>query len=435
MDDNISSRLRASLDARETPALGADIVTGAAERPEPHMVPNRRRAVAAGGLTLAVAAVTVGALVVTLPGHQQQAPLFTTAGGGGSEAATMSADQRMMLWIDYEYLPGAGLSTSTGSGSVYQLQRSGTVEETLERAAEAYGVEGEVVESEYSSPDYPTYVVGPEDGTGPSVNGSWSGTGNWWYNNPAAYPQETPTTNAAPTEAEARTLAAELFAATGFEVDAADIRVTADEWQTTATANLVVDGIETALDWGVGWSTTGDISYAYGHSVTAVDKGTYDTVSEVAAIDRLEDWRWFGSPGPEYQSMVLYAADTLARGGEIATEELPAEELPTEVPGSDPTILPELPAEEVPLPETPAEETPAEEIPLPEPTPETVTVTLEEAHATLLLLWDSEGNAWLVPGFAYPTGEGAYTSVVSLIEGVISLPEPVEVEPYVDPAV
>ena len=64
------------------------------------------------------------------------------------------------------------------------------------------------------------------------------------------------------------------------------------------------------------------------------------------------------------------------------------------------------------------------------PTPETVTVTLETAEPTLLLLWDAEGNAWLVPGYAFENPEqGFWTAVVSLIEGVIALPEPVEVEP------
>lgn len=69
-------------------------------------------------------------------------------------------------------------------------------------------------------------------------------------------------------------------------------------------------------------------------------------------------------------------------------------------------------------------------MPEPMPTPETVTVTLEKAEATLLLMWDADGNAWLVPGFAYENPEqGFWTSVVSLVDGVIALPEPVEVEP------
>jgi len=76
--------------------------------------------------------------------------------------------------------------------------------------------------------------------------------------------------------------------------------------------------------------------------------------------------------------------------------------------------------------------------PEPLPAPETVTVTVEEAEATLLLLWDAQGNAWLVPGYAMLQPEGWWNAVVSLVEGVIALPEPIEpgvIEPgVIEPA-
>ncbi|MFT4029253.1 MAG: hypothetical protein QM675_05200, partial [Protaetiibacter sp.] len=66
-----------------------------------------------------------------------------------------------------------------------------------------------------------------------------------------------------------------------------------------------------------------------------------------------------------------------------------------------------------------------------EPTPEIVTVTLDHAEATLLMLWDVDGNAWLVPGYAFETtpDQGFWISIVALVEGVIALPEPMQVEP------
>ena len=58
--------------------------------------------------------------------------------------------------------------------------------------------------------------------------------------------------------------------------------------------------------------------------------------------------------------------------------------------------------------------------------------------ATLLLLWDAEGNAWLVPGYAMQQPEGWWNAVVSLVEGVIALPEPIDpgmIEPgIIEPA-
>ena len=440
--DDISNRLRASLGANEAPTLSADLVTGAAERPAPHVVNNARRVATAGGLTLAVAAVATVALVVTSPFAQD--PLFTAAGTGGTSEMSAAADSRLMMWTNYEYLPGASLSTQGGSGHVYQLQRTGTPQEVLEAAAAALGVDGTPAESSYFDPTYPAYVIGPEDGTAPSVVVSWSGTGNWSYNDPTAYPQmtcnadgvcESPvaTASLAPSESEARAIAAEIFSATGLDVAEGDITVYSDEWQTTATANLVVNGTKTALDWGVGWSSTGVMSYAYGHSVKVVDKGSYDTVSATAAVDRLDDWRWSGAGGPEYQGgAMLYATSDLARSSDV----MPATDTPVAV---DPAVPTEAPADPgVTEPSEPSvdptveplpEPTLVDPMPEPMPTPETVVVTVDEAHATLLLLWDSEGNAWLVPGYAMPHPDGWFSTVVSLIDGVITLPEPIAIEP------
>jgi len=439
-NDDISNRLRASLGGSEAPTLGTDIVTGAAERPAPRLVHPARRAAIAGGSTLAVAAIAVSALVITSP-FQQQAPLFTAAGSGGQESA-MSADSRMMAWTNYEYLPGEGLSTSGSTGHVYKLQRTGDPETVLQAAADALGVEGDPGKSAYFDEKYPSYAVGPEDASAPSVVVSWSGTGDWWYNDPAAYPQyscssdgvcEEPaaTANLAPSADEARATAHEIFTATGFDVDAADIRVTADDWQTVASASLVVDGTQTALDWSVGWGTTGLISFAYGHSVDVVDQGSFSTVSAHDAVDRLADWRWFGAAGPEFQTGVnLLAASDLARTEEGPTSEQPVTEQPVEeTPAVDPTEAPSDPVTVEPAPDPTLVDPPVDVVPDPIPTPETVVVTVEEATETLLLVWDADGNAWLVPGFAMPHPDGWFNSVISLVEGVITLPEPVAIEP------
>jgi len=139
-NDDISNRLRASLGSTEAPTLGADIVTGAAERPAPHLVNRGRRAVVTGGLTLVAAAAVATALVVTSP--FQQAPLFTAAAAGGTQEMSASADSRLMVWTNYEYVPGDGLSTDTGSGHVYQLQRTGKPTEVAATVAFLLGPDG-----------------------------------------------------------------------------------------------------------------------------------------------------------------------------------------------------------------------------------------------------------------------------------------------------
>jgi len=469
-DDPVSRLRRAAPSSPAAPELDPGIVAGAPDRRAPRMVRRGRVARGAGAAFVAVAAVSAGALV--LPGLiAPAAPLFTAAASGGSaggEAASLSADSRLSLWVNYQYVAGAGLGTSGGSGTVYELRRTGDPESVLTAAAAALGLEGTPVEAGYSSPEYPSYVVGPEDGSGPSISLSWSGTGNWWYNDPNAYPapvcKEVPLVNEdgtstetyeectqpevpaseslAPSVDEARALAAELFADTGFDVEASQITVTADEWQTVATAGLVVDGVSTALEASVAWSPLGTIAWASGHSIEVVAHGDHGTVSAASAVERLTDWRWFGAAGPDYTAgAVAFAADSgLLRGAEVAPAEGDPAEEPSEEPA--PSVDPAAPTD----PAVPTEEPDPSDVPAPDgdtvdpgivepapeplPTPETVNVTLEHAEATLLLMWDADGNAWLVPGYAYENPEQDFwTAVVSLVEGVIVLPEPVEIEP------
>jgi len=488
--DDVTARLRRSLDGRPAPELSPELVSAASTRKAPQLGNPQRRAQVAGGLSLAVAAVAITSLVITNPFAQQ--PLFIAGGEGavGASSEALTSDMRIAQWVNYEYLPGAGLSTSGGRGSVYQLERVGTPEDAATAAAEYFGLEGEPAESDYFDPAYPTYVVGAQDGSTPTVYVTWNGTGTWSYNDPSAYPAyvcgdgstgvdgvetlegeaiegeviegevgdgldvgicEAPpvTENLAPDEDEARALAHDLFTATGLDVAASDIRVTVDEYQTLATTNLVVGGIATAIDWGIAWAPSGKISWAYGHTIDVIDRGEYGTVSATDAVGRLADGRWYGSAGPEYQGgMNILAAESGAaesRSVEDTTAEAPAEETPGIAPDPAPTVMPTPlpdstdkpmepidPTEPSVDPTAPVEPTdpPVEPEPMPEPTePETITVTIDTAEETLLLMWDVDGNAWLVPGFAMLQPEGWWNSVVSLEEGVIQLPEPIELMP------
>lgn len=484
--DHLTDRLRrsAGTDA-PAPDLSPDLVASASSRRAPRLVNHGRTTRFASASLAAVAAVAVGSLVIVNP-FAPQSPLFTAAGAGsapGAAEATALADEaRIAMWIDYDYVAGPGLGTSGGSGGVYQLRRLGTPEEVLADMADQFGVDGTVGQTSYFDPAWPSYVIGPEDGSGPSITVTWSGTGNWWYNNPAAYPApvcelvsyetetgteqfeecispEIPASESlAPSEAEARAQAAELFAAMGLDVAPDDVRVMADAWQTMATANLVVDGVATAIDYSIAWSPLGEIAWAYGHSIEVIDRGDFGTVSATAAVDRLDDGRWYGAGGPDYQGgMDILAAESgltrdavPATGGDTSVSspgeqpDAPVEPAPTDPgvvepspgeptepveptePGEEPVVEPTEPGE-VPIVEPTTE-------PAPLPEPETVTVTVDSAEATLLLLWDADGNAWLVPGYAMQHPDGFWNTIVSLVEGVIELPPPFdgEIMPFLE---
>jgi hypothetical protein len=67
--------------------------------------------------------------------------------------------------------------------------------------------------------------------------------------------------------------------------------------------------------------------------------------------------------------------------------------------------------------------TPTEE-PADLPTPETRTFLVTKATAALLLVWDADGNAWLVPGYVFEGQDTVAGAVIAVADGVIKLPDP-----------
>ncbi|NYF11177.1 hypothetical protein HDC94_002333 [Leifsonia sp. AK011] len=472
--DDLSNRLRHGVDRGTAPELSSDLVTGAADRTAPHLASPARTLRVAGSAGLAIAALAVAALVVVPNVTPQASPLFAAAESAGQTSAMVAGDSRgatsdskIGWWVDYNYTAGPSLSNEGGRGEVYRLVLDGSdPEQRIADLAERFGVSGAAVAPEWSDLAYPTLVVGSQDGTDKNVSLSAYGTGDWWFNDPSAVstyvcdttgtPEESDEygcrltadnpVSLAPTDDEARTLAQELFASTGFTVDAADIDVYSDNWSTSATAYLSVDGQRTALAWSASWSNTGGLAYASGHSVSVESQGTFDTVSATDAVARLEDGRWFGSAGPDFQGggAIAFAADgmrgtpdpnlvDLAGPDEAVTDATDSGDTSISSP-VDPTAPAEPTDAATPEPGAVDPATPMpEETPLPEPTPEVVDVTIDNATATLVMLWDVDGNAWLVPGYAMQMDEGWWNSVVSLVDGVIALPEPMQIEPMVDP--
>lgn len=397
-----------------------------------------------GGVLGVATLATVIVLVVSFFAPKPE-PLFTLAASGGQESAEMSSDMRMGVWATYEYLAGEELSSESSPGSVYQLVMQGDPIDVASSVAQQFGVQGEVQQSQYFDENYPTYVVGPEDWTGPSVSVTWTGTGSWFYSNPSAYPEPICTEAPAPegfeepyyecenpepegplpTAEEARSQAAELFQANGLEVTPDQVRVLSeDEWGVGVSASLFVEGVETAIEWSVYWAPGPVIASASGHSVSVVDRGDFDTVSPKDAVSRLDSGAWWGAVGPSYYlAPIARSAETLE--GDVGADVIEPE-APSGEEGAGDVIEP------APLPE--------EEYPAVPEEPEVIQVTVTSAERTMLVVWDASGNAWIVPGYVmrYSEDDWGWTSVIALIEGVIEVPEPMPVdimpmpEPYVD---
>jgi hypothetical protein len=429
-----------------------------------------RRSLAGGVGAVAAAGVVVAGTFGTMSGPL--IVLATTNPESMSARSSAVSDSKMMMpLLSYDYVAGDNLSTSAGRGNVYRLDLAGTPESVLNKAAAYFGVSGEPQKSQYFDAAWPSYVVGPEDGSAPSISVGWTGTGSWWFNNPAAYPEqkclkekrvgkgsgayiectkwEPAITGLNPDEAETRQLASEFFTAMGVDFDPADITVMVDEWSSFASVALVVNGQKTAIEWSISWSGNGELSWAQGNSVTIVDAGEFNTVSDAAAVERLADWRWFGAGPMDYQGGMWASRSSVDPGFDAMEGAAVSGESGETVEPSEPTVPTVDPTEE-PVPSETTEPAPSETdkpvvdpteapIPLPTDTPTlepsepplpVQTITINESKPVLLLVWDANGNAWLVPGVALTGTDSWWQTVISLVEGVIQLPEPIEPMPY-----
>lgn len=503
LPDDLGPRLRDSVNRGAAPELSTELVAGAADRTAPHLTNPRRTVQVAGGATVVVAAVAIAALVI-VPGLSQ-APLFTAAAASASTgtsagAAVPATHGLYRIWADYVYEAGPNLSTSGGNGDVYQLSLSGSGSDRASALGADFGLTNQAVTTDNSDQAKPEFTIGSADGSAPEIVLTWSGTGDWWYSDPAENPavvcapidgsggssgsagsSSSSSTGSsggssvgssagdssgggvttsldctgdnqpvgpdnAPTGADARSQAQAIFAETGLSVSTDDIQLTSDSTQTTATANLEVGGVKTALQWGVTWSSTGKVSSAYGSSVAVHDRGSYGTISAADAVTRLSDSRWAGTAGPPYSGGIrpfAFAGAGTNKSTSVGSAPVP-DAIATPVPAPQPTGAPTpLPApvptvQPMPLPTAVPTGAPTDTptgTPSPEPVPTAppiIKVSITKADSTLLLMWDSKGGAWLVPGYAMQIENGWWDAVVSLVPGVIDLPPIPTVEPDED---
>ena len=320
---------------------------------------------------------------------------------GDEAGASVEAFGDIALAVDYEYVPGGGISDATGSGLVYQLQLLGDPVDLLTELGSVYGVEGQAGPSQFFDEMWPGYALGPEDWSGPTLNLTWSGTGPWYYSNPAAYQEpscrEVPPEEGSeelggfecenpepsgplPSLAEATRMAVDLLQKSGLDVTESDITVLAnDDWGVGLSAVQQLDGVDTAVEWSVFYGPGPTLASVSGHAATPVSRGNFATVSPLAAVDRLASGLWWGSPAPLYYS------------------------------GFDSVFTQVLPLDDYPEPG------------------DVITLTVESAEQAPLLVWDASGTAWLVPGYIMRYGSEPWnaSAVISLQDGVIELPEPI----------
>lgn len=356
-------------------------------------------------LGLSGVAVAATALFAVMP--SSPTPLINLAQSQPqSEGLAGSSDAKMSLWVEYEYLAGSALSTAAGSDQVYQLKLNGSPEALVEKLAARFGVEGKLSKETYDEGKTYNYFFGNKaQSEDASVSVYWTGTGSWYYGDYSKYSEKVNL----PSKATALDTAREIFADTGLTVTEDAITITSGDWGMVAQASLQVGGEATALEWMVNWAPNGEIIGVSGHSVSVESKGTFGTISAKDSVKRLGDWRYGGSAASSYYGGGMAM---MSRGGTVSSDVTESGTEPSVEPTEEPTGNPTPQPTEGPTAQ-----------PLPEPTPEKLVMKLVSSKKTHLLIWDANGGAWLVPGYMLKNTDGWYSSVISLVDGVIALPK------------
>ena len=206
-----------------------------------------------------------------------------------------------------------------------------------------------------------------------------------------------------PSEPELIAEAMQLFSQLGIQATESGLRVYRDDWGASVSMPYLLNGEPIALEAYIGWGSDGKVSYASGYSIEIVSRGEFGTVSAAEAVDRISDWRWYGSAPSSYYEDLNRTMEATA----IAVDE--------------------------PMPSDEGGESDSEERRIdPQVEPEIVDLRVTKAEAVMLSAWDGQGNMWLVPGYLLFNDQGWFDSIISLEEGVIALPEPYEVMPMDD---
>ena len=397
MEDKNLNKLRKAVGA-EVPNLTDETILAGIAKP---------RASVRKNLWLGLSGVAVAATAVFAVMPSNPAPLIDLAQSQPQrEALGGSSDAKMMMWVEYEYVAGSGLSDAAGSDQVYKLNLNGSPEALVEKLAARFGVEGKLSKETYDEGKTYNYFFGNNaKSENASVSVYWTGTGSWYFGDYSKFSEKVNL----PTKASALATASEIFADTGLVVAEDAITLTSGDWGMAAQASLQVGGEDTALEWMVNWAPNGEIIGVSGHSVTVEAKGTYGTISAKDSVKRLGDWRYGGSAASSYYGGGMAM---MSRGGTVSSDVTESGSEPSVEPTEEPTVEP--------TPE-PTEEPTVE--PTPEPTPEKVVMKLVSSKKTHLLIWDAKGGAWLVPGYMLKNSDGWYNSVISLVDGIIALPK------------
>ncbi|GAA3872992.1 hypothetical protein GCM10022381_15010 [Leifsonia kafniensis] len=305
---------------------------------------------------------------------------FDNASGSRSK---MSSDSISPSWFGRNNFSASGLSTDAGTASTYTFDaHTASNAETITALAAALGVEGTAELKDGS------WMVGPQDGTAPSLSVSLDGTLSFYFADNRINPWqcgdgtvacEPPAT--LPSEDAAIDALRSLITSAGGDPGAFEF--TSETWDgaftRTAQAWPVVDGKRLDQSWSVELTDAGVVS-ANGALASIVPLGDYPIVSEQDGFKRLSDPRF----GAQMTAMPLAMRAQTDGGPAASTDWVPPTEPPT---------------------------TPAAGTSLSWPVN---MVDIVSARLGLASQWQPDGGVLVVPAYEFTDAEGGTWSVIAV---------------------
>ncbi|MET1017048.1 MAG: hypothetical protein ABWX76_09525 [Leifsonia flava] len=303
--------------------------------------------------------------------------------GGGA-----APDERMDSTYPYGYgrnaFSASGLSTSDGVATAYAFDPSATVSAaTVTALATALGIGSPAEQREGA------WVVGPEDGSGPSLWVTLDGLLSFSYQNPQNNPwmcektgETCEETGEAPSDDVAIGALRALVVAAGRDPGAFEFssHVWEDSPVRTAEARLVVDGQGIEQAWSMDIAESGVVS-VNGALAALVDLGEYPVVSQQEGFERLSDPR-FGAA----MAIMPYATEPL-----VSEPDQPVSPV---APGTPPA-------------------TPSAGTSISWPVNQ---VDIVSARLGLGSQWQPDGSVLVVPAYEFTDADGGTWSVIAVAE-------------------
>lgn len=383
-------------------------------------------------LTAIAGLAAVSVFAVSLPGTQQPVIRLASESSGSqmaqesSIAADSAIEDSLPGWFSaYQYIASPTLSDVPGEGVVYQLVLDGTPAQRLSEFAEIFGEQGNVELEEWSTQYFPSYKLETDDAY---FSLYWHGSGiinysskrNWldeecYLTDEDLIDEEAGVRRSAeceplptvemPSEAALSAEAYETISQAGFNGSETDITIERYQWGASGFASTYVDGSETAIEWYISWDQTGQISNVSGHLARVVNMGVMNTISPKEAVGRIEMGYWFGAAPRSSYYYSLSDNSVSSEPVESDSYEGPIEDIAGQ-PAVEEPELEILPVEPMPT----------------EGEPETIQLIVEDYTNSILLIEDSQGNGWLVPGYLLETDQGWFEPIVALEEDAVELP-------------